>query len=227
MFIFTKKSITFSCVIVAVIVSLASTCFFMTKQENFCVGTIVIDAGHGGWDGGCVGINGTIEADVTLEIEKKKKKKLKKQNFEIIMTREKDEALGEKKLSDMKERAKIIQEANASAVISIHVNKYSNAQRRGVQVFYDDTNIGKEFAYLMQQGLNVHFNKKYSGKDNLECLPGDYYITKCALVPSIIIECGFLSNQEDEKLLNNKQYKEDLSSCIENTICSIFLHDSV
>ena len=222
MFNLTKKSITIVCFCVVVVTSCIGSILIWSKNSKFTYATIAIDAGHGGWDGGSVGAEGTIEANITLDLAKRLERKLKKQNFEVILTRKDNCALGDTKIEDMKERAKIIKEAEVQAVVSLHVNKYADKTRRGVQVFYDDTQIGKDFAFIMQNSINEYVNKKYSKKDKLESLPGDYYITKCVFVPSIIIECGFLSNIEDEKLLNNTKYLDDIVECITYTISSIF-----
>nr|MDE7215952.1 N-acetylmuramoyl-L-alanine amidase [Clostridia bacterium] len=119
-------------------------------------------------------------------------------------------ALNNVKRLDMQARKKIIVEANPTAVISLHVNRFSDSSRRGVQVFYDDSGIGKDFATLMQKHLNENINAVYGNRSDYEAISGDLFITKCVKVPSIIIECGFISNPQDEKLLLSQEYCEDL-----------------
>ncbi|MDE6614092.1 MAG: N-acetylmuramoyl-L-alanine amidase [Clostridia bacterium] len=182
--------------------------------------TIVIDAGHGGIDGGVVGASGVKESDINLKMSKILEKELTSRNFGVVMTRTTEDALNNVKRLDMQARKKIIAESNPTAVISLHVNKFSDSSRRGVQVFYDDTGIGKDFATLMQNHLNENINAVYGNRSNYEPISGDLFITKCAKVPSIIIECGFISNAEDEKLLLSQAYCEDLCRRIGEVLTS-------
>ena len=122
----------------------------------------------------------------------------------------------------MQARKKIIVDAHPDAVISLHVNRFSDSSRRGVQVFYDDTGIGKDFAQAMQSYLNENINAVYGNRSDYEAIGGDLYITKCAKVPSIIIECGFISNREDERLLLSEDYCKDLCRRIGEVLSSSF-----
>ena len=99
----------------------------------------MLDAGHGGVDGGVVGSSGIKESELNLKIVKELEKELKRMNYGVVLTRTGDEALAGGKKADMQARKKVIDEANADMVVSIHINKFSDARRRGVQVFYDDT----------------------------------------------------------------------------------------
>lgn len=177
-----------------------------TGKDEFFSGTIVVDAGHGGIDGGVVGSAGVKESDINLKLAKILREELTSQNFKVVMTREDENALSNVKRIDMQKRKEIILAASPIAVISLHVNRFSDSSRRGVQVFYDDTLRGKDFAVAMQEHLNESVNAVYSGRDDYEAIAGDLYITKCAPVPSIIVECGFISNREDEKLLLDDKF---------------------
>lgn len=180
--------------------------------------TIVIDAGHGGIDGGVVGSQGVKESDINLKMANILQEELESQGYGVVMTRTTKEALNNVKRLDMQARKDIIVKANPIAVISLHVNKFSDSSRRGAQVFYDDTGIGKDFAMSMQNRINQNINAKYSGRDDYEAIAGDLFITKCAKVPSIIIECGFISNPQDEKLLLSKDYCVDLCKNIADVL---------
>ena len=160
--------------------------------------TGVIDAGHGGIDGGVVGSQGVKESDINLKMAKILQKELEGRGFGVVMTRTTQDALNNIKRLDMQARKDIIVKASPVAVISLHVNKFSDPSRRGAQVFYDDTGIGKDFAVSMQNCINRNINAKYSGRDDYEAIDGDLFITKCVKVPSIIIECGFICNPQDE-----------------------------
>lgn len=182
--------------------------------KSFYYGTVVVDAGHGGIDGGVVGSSGVKESDINLEMAKILKSMLEDLNYRVVMTRESQEALSNIKRIDMQMRKEIILSASPVTVISLHVNRFSDSSRRGVQVFYDDTKKGKDFAEAMQKHLNETINAEYGSRSDYEAIAGDLYITKCADVPSIIIECGFISNAEDEKLLLDDSYRNDLCARI-------------
>lgn len=214
--IISKKSIiiALSCILIPVLcISVCAGAVAGARQaggKSFFYGTVVVDAGHGGIDGGVVGSSGVKESDINLAMAKILKGLLEDANYRVVMTREDENALSNIKRIDMQMRKEIILSASPVAVISLHVNRFSDSSRRGVQVFYDDTRIGRDFAEAMQAHLNTTINSKYGGRDDYEAIAGDLYITKCAPVPSIIIECGFISNAEDEKLLLDESFRVEL-----------------
>ncbi|HEY8424343.1 MAG TPA: N-acetylmuramoyl-L-alanine amidase [Clostridia bacterium] len=175
--------------------------------------TVVIDAGHGGIDSGVVGVTTKVkEAELNLKVAKKLEKTLKDYGFNVVMTRTNANGLyglhtKNRKRRDMEERARIIHEAKPDAVISIHMNYFSQSKQRGAQVFYKkDNEQGKELAKCIQEvlALNIeHCNRIY--------LPGDYYILNCSDYPAVIVECGFLSNAYDEQLLITDEYQQKLA----------------
>jgi N-acetylmuramoyl-L-alanine amidase len=178
---------------------------------------IVIDAGHGGIDAGVVGINtGTKESNINLAVSKYLKGYLTNAGFTCVMTRTTQGGLYETttkgfKMRDMKKRKRIIEDSNADMVISIHQNYCPLSSRRGGQVFYDkDSDVGKTLATYIQNSLN---NMEQCAVTHSP-LVGDYYILKCTTSPSVIVECGFLSNGEDEKLLVDQSYQKDLAYAI-------------
>lgn len=185
----------------------------LSVATTFQTGVIVIDAGHGGIDGG-VAYGDMVEKVLTLDISYRLKAKLEAKGFKVVMTRTNDNALADGKKADMQARKEIIEKSKANLVISIHINKFTSASRRGVQVFYDDTEKNKALGERMQSILNTHINAPYIDRNNLEAIAGDYYITKCTDRPSIIIECGFISNSNDRVLLKTEKYKDDLADCI-------------
>ena len=178
--------------------------------------TIVIDAGHGGIDGGVQGVNtGTKESDINLAIARELKRVLQKNGYKVVMTRLNTDGLyglssKNKKQKDMQTRKEIIEQAKADLVVSIHQNQYPRMNVRGAQVFYaPGSETGKTMAEKMQAALNT----------NLEACTrtaheGDYYILQCSSTPSLLIECGFLSNPEDEKLLLDTSYREKIAYTI-------------
>lgn len=178
--------------------------------------TIIIDPGHGGKDPGKVGTKGTLEKDINLEIALYLKELLESQDTKVIMTRTEDKDLSTTttnfKISDMKERVALLQQSNADLVISIHQNSYTDPKVYGAQCFYHtDSTEGEELASIIQHQIIVSTNqtKIREIKSN-----NDYYLLKHSHVPTVIVECGFLSNPEDEKLLLTDEYQRKMAWAI-------------
>ena len=177
--------------------------------------TIVIDAGHGGRDGGSVGVNGTIEKKINLDYAMLLKEKLVENGFFVVLTRSTDDGLysnlsKNKKISDMNERMRIIKKANPNLVVSIHMNSFPDSKVWGANCYHKlDDKASMECADLIQASLN-----KYCGAKNVKSKNGDYYILNASYYTSVLVECGFLSNPEEENLLNTKEHKEKLVNAI-------------
>lgn len=174
--------------------------------------TVVIDAGHGGIDGGSVGKeNGAIESELNLLYAKNLAKCLNNMGINVVLTREDNEGLYDSnaknlKKSDMKKRKEIIEKANPTLIISIHMNSFSSPRARGAQTFYKKDNAqGKVLAESIQKQLKTNIEH---GKEN--CKVGDYYILNCTNLPAVLVECGFLSNKEDEALLISSDYQNKI-----------------
>ena len=178
--------------------------------------TIVIDAGHGGPDPGSIGYKTKVyESEINLKISKMLQSKLEEAGINTVLTRSTSEALAEGrgrafKKRDMEMRREIIKESRPNMVISVHQNSFTNHSLHGAQVFYDKTsNISKEIAEFIQTEFQKnldHANKSIS--------PGDYYMLKCTTAPSVIVECGFLSNETEEKLLQTNEYQQKIVDSI-------------
>ena len=178
---------------------------------------IVIDAGHGGIDAGVLGVNTSVkESDINLAIAKQLKGFFTDAGFNTVLTRKTNAGLyglATKgfKMRDMKKRKEIIENCNADMVISIHQNSCPIPSRRGGQVFFDKgSECGKQLADCIQTALNgmEECVKKSTA------LVGDYYMLKCTKNPSVIVECGFLTNAEDEKLLSSTKYQKKIAYAI-------------
>lgn len=183
--------------------------------------TVVIDAGHGGIDGGVSGITtGVKESELNLDIARKLKAKFDKSGAKTVMTRKTEAGLygiyskGFKR-RDMQKRKQITLNAKADVFVSIHLNYYSSPSRRGAQVFYKiDDEKSKSLADIVQAELN-------GGKEcerDYTALAGDYYVLNEADCAAILCECGFLSNAEDEKLLLTDEYRAEIAEKIFNGI---------
>ena len=172
--------------------------------------TVVIDAGHGGIDGGSVGKSGVCEAVINLSYANCLKDYLCDFGFNVIMTRSTESGLyspfaKNKKKDDMKKRKEIIENSNADFVVSIHMNSY-NSSSRGAQVFY-----GKDDEPSRNLALNIQkYFLKYLQKARQEIKVGDYYILNAIKAPSVLVECGYLSNPQEEALLLTEDYKKEV-----------------
>lgn len=174
------------------------------------VKTIVIDAGHGGIDGGCVGISTKVkESDLNLLYAQTLQKLSKGVGLKVIMTRESEEGLYEpfaknKKKSEMEKREKIIKNSNADLFVSVHMNSLFNKSLCGAQVFYKKGNEeAKVFADDITQGLKAN-EINIRGESKV----GDYYVLNCHNKAGVLIECGFLSNEREEKMLQEEKYRQ-------------------
>lgn len=174
--------------------------------------TVVLDAGHGGWDPGKTGTNGADEKLLNLAVVEKLADYLEQGGAEVILTRSSDDALGSGKKADMAERKKIANETGADILVSIHQNAFPSAKAKGAQVFYHrSSENGKILAECVQESLRgrVDGSNTRQAKENK-----DYYILRTTEIPAVIVECGFLSNQEEERLLNDSGYQEKLAWAI-------------
>lgn len=179
--------------------------------------TVVIDAGHGGVDGGVTGVaTGVKESELNLAFALELEKSFAAAGFNVVLTRRTSAGLygalsSGFKLRDLKERVRVAKESGADVFVSVHMNRYSDGGRRGAQVFYDaDSPEGKLLARSVQAALNL---MPESARE-CEALVGDYYVLNEAPCPAVICECGFLSNAEDEKLLLDPAYREKLCQAI-------------
>ena len=170
--------------------------------------TVVLDSGHGGSDSGKVGINGAKEKEINLLIAKEIRRLLEKEKIEVIMVREKDEELGKSKVEDLKYRVKIMNEVSPILAVSIHQNSYHEENVFGAQVFYYQTSTeGEKAAGIIQDALqkvNPDNTKKIKANNT-------YYILKKTEVPTVIVECGFLSNYKEAQKLVTEDYQKSVA----------------
>lgn len=203
------------CLIMLSVISFAyyHVSYKSTSKTNGII--IVLDAGHGARDGGSIGTLGTIEKDINLKYTLELKDKLVKSGYIVELTRKTDDALylldaKNKKQSDMQARMRIIKKANPNLVISIHMNSFSDKSVKGANTFYRKGDAsGEQIANLVQKSLN-----KYCYAKNTLGKIGDYYILNESYYTSILIECGFLSNIEEERMLNTEEYLETFTSAV-------------
>ena len=231
MFILMKKrNILIGILVVALTVGV---CFAVTATATNAYSvpkigkTVVIDAGHGGIDGGVVGVTtSTKESDINLAIARSLRHFLKTQGYSVVMTRSTTDGLygmttKNKKLKDMQERKKIIEGSNADLVVSVHCNSYPRGDQTGAQVFYaPGSEDGKLKAEQMQSVLSATLDT------TRQAMSGDYFILQCSAVPSLLVECGFLTTPKEEKLLVSSSYQEKVAYAIFTGIHAILSPDS-
>lgn len=190
--------------------------------------TIVIDAGHGKPDEGAESSNGTTEAETNLKIALKLQNLLEQSGSTVILTRSDENAiydidsktLKQKKISDIHNRVKIGNESQADIFVSIHLNKIPEQQYYGWQCFYKEGNEdGKKLAELIQSNLNESMQKE---NNRVAMKIDNIYIIKKVEIPTTIVECGFLSNPEEEKQLLDDNYQNKLAWGIYNGIIDYF-----
>ena len=194
------------CVVGVVVYFTAIRPTFQPKPQY----TIVIDAGHGGRDGGAVGkTTGVTESLLNLQFALKLKELCENYNFNVVLTRKDMNGLysafaTNKKKSEMQKRQEIIESANPDVVVSLHMNSFPVSSSRGAQVFYAEGNeSGKALGESVQNALHEEIDYAKS-----VAKVGDFYVLNCTEKAGILVECGFLSNAEEEVLLQDEDYQE-------------------
>lgn len=172
--------------------------------------TVVIDAGHGGFDGGAVGSNGVCEAELNLSVALFLKDMLEEKGLEVIMTRNDENALAETKSGDMDERKRIMLDENADIVVSVHMNKFRDKTVSGPMVFYMEGSA--EGKTLADHIIGCLCEKVGRTKRNAN--PEDLFVLREPKAPSVLVECGFLSNAAEEALLQTEEYRISLAQGI-------------
>ena len=186
-----------------------------TLNKNYPV--IVLDAGHGGFDPGKVGINEALEKDINLSIVKKLRTLLEEEGFTVYLTREDDKLLApanstSKKKDDMIARIEMITELNPFFTISIHQNSFTDASTSGPQVFYyKDSEESATMAQVIQDVLNVQLAP---AKKRVPQANENYYLLTRTPTPTVIVECGFLSNPTEADLLTQEEYQSRVANSI-------------
>ena len=180
----------------------------INQSENI----IVIDAGHGGFDSGAIGRHSGVHEDVlNLSVAKKLQKLFEEAGYTVIMTRETDDAVALTKGDDMWTRRRIIDESDADIVISIHMNKFSASSASGPMVFYfKGSEDGEKLAAVIQQKM-IDVLQPYKIRTHH---PETYYILRSGTCPCALVECGFLSNEREEWLLQTDEYQQKCAKAI-------------
>lgn len=184
--------------------------------------TIVIDAGHGGIDGGATSCTGVLESTLNLQIAMRLNDLLQLLGMNTCMIRTTDtsiytegNSIAAQKVSDLKERVRIVNETENSLLVSIHQNTFSDSRYGGAQVFYAPTEGSRELAGSLQTGfiasVNPNSNRKAKKADGV-------YLMEHIQSPGVLIECGFLSNPQEEAKLRDDTYQKQLCCVIASSL---------
>lgn len=223
-----KKSII---AIITAFLIILSAMLYLTFMANFSAAeassmpitqkTVIVDAGHGGDDGGAIGIDGTVEKDINLDIALKLEKILKFYGFNVIMTRTQDvmtcddglDSLRKRKISDIHNRFELMRKNPDAIFISVHQNKFEDSSQHGTQVFYSGNDErSKELAEAIQTSVTLTLQRK---NDRVVKKSGSgIYLLYHAKIPAVLVECGFISNSDEVKKLKDESYRIKLAILI-------------
>ncbi len=206
-------------------VALVCCCFFYKPQTAtspvYYQKTVLIDAGHGYPDGGATGLKGTVESDINLDIAFRLKALLEKSGFNVLLTRydkntpiedTKDKKIREIKREDLTYRRNMLNSGDADLFISIHQNKFTDSKYYGAQVFYPSkSEESKHLGGALQRSLADVLD---NNNERVEKETSEIFILKNATIPSALVECGFLSNEKEESLLNTEKYRKKIAWAI-------------
>lgn len=194
------------------------------KLENGKEKVILIDPGHGGVDGGASGKGGAMEKDINLKISLKLKDELIKEGYEVVMIRAEDKGLyidegriRKKKLEDLNNRVKMKKDSNCDMFISIHLNAFPESKYYGAQVWYSRNKDSQRFARIVQQNLRTDLDPN-NDRHEKSALDSYKVLRVNDDMPSVLIECGFLSNQMEEQKLVTDEYQNKIAKSIVKSV---------
>ncbi len=217
-----------SCLLLAFHWSRGEPAFSLSSAEDGSK-TVIIDAGHGGVDGGATSCTGVLESNINLDIALRLNDLFHLIGIETVMIRDTDcsvytsgNSIAQKKVSDLRERVRIVNQTENGILISIHQNLFSDNKYSGAQVFYAPTDGSKILADALQKNfiltINPTSHRKIKKADGI-------YLMQHINTTGILVECGFLSNHQEEYLLRNTEYQQKICSVIACTVSS-YLSDS-
>ena len=195
-----------------------------STPEDSISGIVVLDAGHGGEDPGAVGVGGILEKDLNMQIVQALAEELQSKGFVVVLTRSSDKLLynenenikGMRKIYDLKNRCKIANSHPEAIFLSIHMNSFADSVYKGLQVYYSDNNTGSQaLAKCIQSEVAEQVQT-----DNTRAVKNGkgLYLLDHSEPVAVLVECGFITNQEDCKNLSEKEYQKRLSFSI---VCGI------
>ena len=215
-------------VIVFSVIAVTGSRSVTTIAENIPVErsiTFVIDAGHGGEDGGASSCTGVLESQLNLQIARRLDDLLHFLGYQTVMIRRSDisvytegKTIAEKKISDLMERVRIVNETEGAFLISIHQNNFADSRYSGAQVFYNEEGDAENVARQLQQNMVTSLNPG----SNRQCKPADgIYLMQHSKRPGILVECGFISNPKEERKLREGEYQKHICCVIASTMANV------
>lgn len=205
------------CLIASLILSLSSLLTLHASADNITSPKIIIDAGHGGIDGGAVGYSGSPEKDINLEIALKLKDIMLLLGYDVIMVRQSDTSIEDSgattirqiKASDLRNRLKLTKLHPDAVYISIHQNKFSDSKQDGMCFYYSPNSYGsKELADIMHSNLLQYMQP--SNRRTVKAADDNLYILFNSQIPTVLVECGFISNPKEEQQLKTDEYQRNI-----------------
>lgn len=183
--------------------------------------SVILDAGHGGMDGGAVSENGTMEAPITLDISKKSQAVLGFVGVSSVLTRDTGQSLGynpsaslrDNKNADLQKRLKIAEQHPNSVFVSVHLNRFAQAKYYGAQTFYGVCNPESKFLAEALQTEMIHLLDPQNRRE-AKRIPGTVYLMERVKNPAVTLECGFLSNPREEALLKSNDYQVKIALAV-------------
>ena len=187
--------------------------------------TVIIDAGHGGEDGGASSASGLIEKHLNLEISRLICEMLRESGVDVVMTREDDRLLydrnvdfeGRKKKLDLAARLEVAKTYEESVFVSIHMNSFSDKRYSGLQVWYSQ-NCPESMVLAQKIQSNARSRLQPSNKRSIKAADSKIFLLDNAISPAVLIECGFLSNPDEASLLGTDAYRRELASVIYESV---------
>lgn len=185
-------------------------------------GTVVVDAGHGGEDGGATGVHGELEKDINLAIALELQRLLEQHQFQVVMVRDWDTDLSDQNLptvaqrkrSDLQRRLRLVEESGGCVLLSIHQNFFTESQYSGAQVFYSANDPrGEALAEAIRASIVETLQPENTRQNKVG--EGVYLLEQCQ-VPAVLVECGFLSNPEEAAALADPDYQKRMAQAIYN-----------
>lgn len=225
--------ITFSIITITVLSLLLASAFVTNKainvyseNEQFKKRTcVIIDAGHGGVDGGAVSCTGVEESQINLEIALRLNDLMHLLGIQTYMIRTEDvsiytsgNSIAAKKVSDLKERVRIINQTPNALLISVHQNYFQDSRYSGSQVFYyQDASLARQLQTALVQTMKPESKRKAKKADGV-------YLMQNINCPAALIECGFLSNPVEEAQLRDPEYQKKLC-CVIGSVVSCYIYN--
>lgn len=222
-----KSQIFFAATVVVVLLLSVGMYNFAAEEVAFDTdkNLLIIDAGHGGMDGGAVGTTGVLEKDLNLKVAKYLCEIAESDGKKVIMTRREDvsldtsesEKIRTQKRSDLENRRKILNENSSGIFVSIHMNKFEQQSVKGAQVFYAPNDESRVIAQNIQTAIRdglADGNNRVAKE-----APSGLYIFKGCNSAAVVVECGFVSNPDEEKLLMSDEYQKKIAECIYAGLC--------